>query len=558
MNAVVETAHAGDGYALRRRWSSHGQCPTELLVTDPYGQISFRGPKHEDGRPRLTQQVCSWRLRPGLFLRDGYLSDMTGPITISFSAFSLTPYEAFEVWSADTDDISFKRENDILEAYQRRKREVFTESTAATAVSVAPGTAATEALLEVAEEASRAAATAAARAGIERIVVEDDTRRLSPPPPPGRRGKLDEEAAAEAAAAAAAAAAAVAEAAERRANEEMIAAYEAFGGQGGDIIEQFSIERAFDDTYARSRSGQRLALLARYEGGGYPGNDPPPKVTSTAAELLLVYRSRPPYLNSTRAWADISSALAKADVLVAVRAFLAAGAARLRGFYNQDIRRLLHATARRLIRTLPGEEAQRLSGQLFPGRKVAIEGTKRGGNGLAQTVGGGSPHEDEDGLESTGFGAIVDRAITQVAQEHRRWAARSNIDQTNPHGAYSERWTPRQYPTADYKGEPNVKPPQDHLLGLELHDAQSFFAGFVLGHSREVVSANGSAHNPGSGNDVMADDPRDDVHTSVGGGFGYTIYDAVLPDPDPMVAPIIPTFEFNFSTEVCVCVCACA
>ena len=51
----------------------------------------------------------------------------------------------------------------------------------------------------------------------------------------------------------------------------------------------------------------------------------------------------------------------------AVRAFLAAGAARLRGFYRQDIRRLLHATARRLIRTLPGEEAQRLSGQLFPG-----------------------------------------------------------------------------------------------------------------------------------------------------------------------------------------------
>ena len=114
--AVVEATHPGDGFALRRRWASDGSCPTELLVSDPYGQVAFRGPRHSDMTPRLTHQTCSWRLRPGLFLKDGFMSDMTGPITLTFTAFSLSPYESLEVWSANTDDISFKRENDVRDA----------------------------------------------------------------------------------------------------------------------------------------------------------------------------------------------------------------------------------------------------------------------------------------------------------------------------------------------------------------------------------------------------------------------------------------------------------
>ena len=79
--------------ALRRRWRSVGECPPELLISDPYGQVAFEAKATRDGEAIATPMVCSWRLRPGFFVQDDLMSDGTGPITITFTAMSLSPYE---------------------------------------------------------------------------------------------------------------------------------------------------------------------------------------------------------------------------------------------------------------------------------------------------------------------------------------------------------------------------------------------------------------------------------------------------------------------------------
>jgi hypothetical protein len=50
--------------------------------------------------------------------------------------------------------------------------------------------------------------------------------------------------------------------------EDMIAAYTAYGGFAEPNMNSFSTAHNFDDIYQVSPSGQKLALLARYDGGG--------------------------------------------------------------------------------------------------------------------------------------------------------------------------------------------------------------------------------------------------------------------------------------------------
>lgn len=105
--------------ALRRRWRSEGHCPPELLISDPYGQIAYVATGTRNGEAIATPQVCSWRLRPGFFVQDDLMSDGTGPITVTFTAMSLSPYEVVEIWSADTDEVAFKHEVDVVSRVAR-------------------------------------------------------------------------------------------------------------------------------------------------------------------------------------------------------------------------------------------------------------------------------------------------------------------------------------------------------------------------------------------------------------------------------------------------------
>lgn len=74
-----------DGYGLWRRWESRGRCPTDILITDPWGTISWQ---EERGMP-LRSIKCSWVVRPGMYRRGGYMLISRSPVTLSFRAFNL-------------------------------------------------------------------------------------------------------------------------------------------------------------------------------------------------------------------------------------------------------------------------------------------------------------------------------------------------------------------------------------------------------------------------------------------------------------------------------------
>ena len=138
--------HEGDGYGLRRRWQSKGKCPPELIITDSWGQIGYVASSRR-GNAFVEPRVCSWRLRPGLFLRDGYVRDSSGPITLTFTALSLSPYERIEVWAPDASAVRSTPTVERLKACDAIRDERFASSAAETAFEVAPGTPATQALI---------------------------------------------------------------------------------------------------------------------------------------------------------------------------------------------------------------------------------------------------------------------------------------------------------------------------------------------------------------------------------------------------------------------------
>lgn len=84
-----------DGYGMWRNWESHGRCPYELLIADPWGTIAWESAP--DGMLRPFQ--CSWVVRPGMYRHDGYFKLSRAPVTISFRTFSLiSPVELLTVY----------------------------------------------------------------------------------------------------------------------------------------------------------------------------------------------------------------------------------------------------------------------------------------------------------------------------------------------------------------------------------------------------------------------------------------------------------------------------
>lgn len=75
-----------DGYGLWRTWESHGICPEELLIRDPWGTIAWEAPL--DGAPVSTTE-CSWILRPGMYRQDGYIKLSSAPVALTFRTMSL-------------------------------------------------------------------------------------------------------------------------------------------------------------------------------------------------------------------------------------------------------------------------------------------------------------------------------------------------------------------------------------------------------------------------------------------------------------------------------------
>ena len=79
------TGDGEDGYGLWRTWESHGPCPHELLIADPWGSITFQA--HSG---HIRERECSWVVRPGMYLQDGYFRLSRAPITLSFRSLSLS------------------------------------------------------------------------------------------------------------------------------------------------------------------------------------------------------------------------------------------------------------------------------------------------------------------------------------------------------------------------------------------------------------------------------------------------------------------------------------
>jgi hypothetical protein len=88
------TGSGADGYGLWRTWESHGACPIELLIADPWGTLSW-----EASPGRLRTYQCSWVVRPGMYRHGGYFKLSRAPITLVFRTFSLAaPHEVLDVY----------------------------------------------------------------------------------------------------------------------------------------------------------------------------------------------------------------------------------------------------------------------------------------------------------------------------------------------------------------------------------------------------------------------------------------------------------------------------
>ena len=89
------TGSPQDGYGLWRYWESHGRCPYELLIADPWGTLVWQGAP--DGRLRAFE--CSWVVRPGMYRHMGYFKLSRAPVTLSFKSFLLvSPVELLTIY----------------------------------------------------------------------------------------------------------------------------------------------------------------------------------------------------------------------------------------------------------------------------------------------------------------------------------------------------------------------------------------------------------------------------------------------------------------------------
>jgi hypothetical protein len=449
----VESPHEGDGLAQRRRWSSVGDCPNELLVTDSFGQIAFKGLEF------VQPLECSWRIRPSMFLEGGYFRDMAAPLTLSFLELSLSPNEVIEIWAPG--EISYTDNMQQLDAFQRERRSVAVGVTAATAEEVAPGSPLTEALATVAAQARADAETSNAKVAnqVDRqtgVVLESRSGQSGDGSGDGNGNGNGG----------------------------------ASGGGGTSGGSDSSREPPTDS----SREPPTLHMLARYEGGKHAGADPPPPLSSLVAEVLVVYRCTPPQ-RPAEVWAAVRAAVDQVDLEKAVRLFEGARAARLRGFLGQDVRRVLYALAKRAAAQTPS-----LHARLFPRGRARVDRLGYAPSGttsaLLQYSGADALlpadwaydaqglHERpaaldhrstaETQLQRSGFAALVDEAITTLAQEQRRYLARSTYDATSTWSYFADRHSPRKYPAPHRLGEPDVTPPGASLTGVELLAAQSF------------------------------------------------------------------------------------
>jgi hypothetical protein len=449
----VESPHEGDGLAQRRRWSSVGDCPNELLVTDSFGQIAFKGLEF------VQPLECSWRIRPSMYLEGGYFRDMAAPLTLSFLELSLSPNEVIEIWAPG--EISYTDNMQQLDAFQRERRSVAVGVTAATAEEVAPGSPLTEALATVAAQARADAETSNAKVAnqVDRqtgVVLESRSGQSGDGSGDGNGNGNGG----------------------------------ASGGGGTSGGSDSSREPPTDS----SREPPTLHMLARYEGGKHAGADPPPPLSSLVAEVLVVYRCTPPQ-RPAEVWAAVRAAVDQVDLEKAVRLFEGARAARLRGFVGQDVRRVLYALAKRAAAQTPS-----LHARLFPRGRARVDRLGYAPSGttsaLLQYSGADAflpadwaydaqglnerpaalDHRStaETQLQRSGFAALVDEAITTLAQEQRRYLARSTYDATSTWSYFADRYSPRKYPAPHRLGEPDVTPPGASLTGVELLAAQSF------------------------------------------------------------------------------------
>ena len=82
---IAQTTGQGtDGYGIWRDWESHGKCPLELLIADPWGSVTWEGAGGE-----MRPMECSWVIRPGMYRHGGYFKLSRAPVVLSFRSFSL-------------------------------------------------------------------------------------------------------------------------------------------------------------------------------------------------------------------------------------------------------------------------------------------------------------------------------------------------------------------------------------------------------------------------------------------------------------------------------------
>ena len=92
------TESTNDGYGMWRTWESHGNCPYELLIADPWGSLSWEAASHT----ALQPIDCSWVIRPGMYRHGGYFKLSRAPIALIFRSLSLaSPIEKLTIYDGE-------------------------------------------------------------------------------------------------------------------------------------------------------------------------------------------------------------------------------------------------------------------------------------------------------------------------------------------------------------------------------------------------------------------------------------------------------------------------
>lgn len=107
----IETSGPLDGIGMYRQWSTSGDCPRNLTITDPWGEIVWDAGADTQV---LQARECSWLILPGIYRdSDQYFKYIDAPVTLTFTRLRLSPLEVLEVWDPFDGNVEYTRSYNV-------------------------------------------------------------------------------------------------------------------------------------------------------------------------------------------------------------------------------------------------------------------------------------------------------------------------------------------------------------------------------------------------------------------------------------------------------------